>query len=218
MAIAFVQTGLAYSSTTTLTRTLTTTAGNFLFVSIAYSNTLTSISDNRGNTYTYISNVGTGVRVYYAKNVPAGSTTITVTFSSAPSFRNGINVGEYSGVDSLDVYKVISGTADAASVTTDTPTTNAESLVLGVLSGTVNIFATVGAGFTFAGLRQASNNSAYTEYKTVSSTGIQTATYSTSVIFGTNTWDFGVFTFNQYVPKGVQLRGKVKLRGKIQIR
>jgi RHS repeat-associated protein len=64
----------------------------------------TSISDSRGNTYIQIgtehTSTGVGIksRLYYAKNIAAGSNTVTTVVSGFPAYHE-LYLHEYSGVD-----------------------------------------------------------------------------------------------------------------------
>ena len=72
-------------------------------------------TDSRGNSYVLaavkIQATSLTSAIYYAKNIAAGSNTVTVTFNQAAAFPN-INVLEYSGLDTASPLDV---TASATS-------------------------------------------------------------------------------------------------------
>ena len=79
-----------------------------------------SVTDSRGNSYTLAigPTTGTGLRqsIYYAKNIVAGSNTVTVTFNQAAAYVD-VRVLEYSGLDTtnpLDVTAGASGSGTSA--------------------------------------------------------------------------------------------------------
>jgi fibronectin type 3 domain-containing protein len=98
-------------------------AGNVILVAVGWGNstsTISSLSDSRGNTYALLNgpaSIASTARqsVYYAKNISAGTNTVSVTFSGsvpAPSLR----VLEYSGLDPvnpIDAIQVTTGNSGA---------------------------------------------------------------------------------------------------------
>ena len=108
--------------------------------------TVSSITDSKGNTYTRAvgPTAGTALTqsIYYAKNIAAGSNTVTVTFNKTAAYPD-VRVLEYSGADKtnpLDVTAGASGSADRNSGTATT--TSANEMVFG-------------AGMTFRHLQRA---------------------------------------------------------------
>jgi hypothetical protein len=75
------------------------TGGNFLAACIHTGSTLTSITDNQGNTWNAAnpSTGPTGMYIYWVQTANAGATTINVTCSSAGTFC-GVTVAEFSGM------------------------------------------------------------------------------------------------------------------------
>ncbi len=77
-----------------------TTAGDLLLVGInSDATTLTSVTDNKSNTYTAASKVVSGgetYAIYYAKNILAGATSVTVKTSYGDT---DVIVAEYQGMD-----------------------------------------------------------------------------------------------------------------------
>ena len=77
-----------------------TTAGDLLLVGInSDASTLTSVTDNKSNTYTAASKVVSGgetYAIYYAKNILAGATSVTVKTSYGDT---DVIVAEYQGMD-----------------------------------------------------------------------------------------------------------------------
>ena len=106
------------------------TAGNLNVVAVMWGDTtsaVSSVTDSKGNAYALAVGPtkasGLTSAIYYAKNIAAGSNTVTVTFNQAAGFPN-VNVLEYSGLDTtspLDVTSTASGsgtTANSGSATT----------------------------------------------------------------------------------------------------
>src|ERR1051326_5865677 len=96
------------------------TAGNLIVAYVVWSNTgAVSVSDSRGNVYTSAvgptawSN-GASAQVFYARNIAAGTNTVTATFASAVNPFGLLYVHEYAGVDPtlpLDVARAATGTS-----------------------------------------------------------------------------------------------------------
>jgi Domain of unknown function (DUF1929)/IPT/TIG domain len=149
---------------TTLKASLTTvaapftasqTAGDLNVVVVGWgdvTSTVSTVTDGLGNKYSPAGTTatGTGLRqaIYYAKNIAAGSNTVTVTFSQAAAYPD-LRILEYSGLDTsnpLDVTAAASGsgtTATSASATTTSP----NELIFGA-GNNGNGFNGPGAGFT----------------------------------------------------------------------
>ena len=128
-SIAFVQSvgnNAGYgptSKTLALTFPSSNTAGNLIILSVNWGNTgiqVSSVTDTRGNVYTNISGqvrYGKGYpqsnQLYYAKNIPGGANTITVTMTAKPSVVFEARAYEYSGLDTvspLDKFSSATGT------------------------------------------------------------------------------------------------------------
>jgi glycosyl hydrolase family 16/IPT/TIG domain-containing protein len=131
------------------------TAGNLNVVAVMWgdvTSAVSSVTDTRGNTYTLAVGPtranGLTSAIYYAKNIAAGSNTVTVSFNQSAGWPN-INVMEYSGLDTtnpLDVVSTASGsgtTANSGSATT----TVANELIVGA-GNPVTTFTAAGTGFT----------------------------------------------------------------------
>src|SRR5690348_13505117 len=131
------------------------TAGNLNLVVVGWNDTtssVSSVSDSLGNTY--ILAVGpttaSGARqsIYYAKNIKAGSNTVTINFSQAAAYPD-IRVLEYSGASTtspVDVTAAAVGSSTTASCGPVT-TTAANELIFAadtIASGTPS----AGTGFT----------------------------------------------------------------------
>ena len=71
-----------------------------------------SVTDSRGNSYAQAGPTltGSGMRqaIYYAKNIAAGSNTVTVKFNQAAAFPD-IRIAEYSGADTSSPLDVTAG-------------------------------------------------------------------------------------------------------------
>ena len=115
MAYAFVQQNAAdnAASATTITVTLTPTAGNLLVFCVSgdsLDTTSIALSDNLGthNTFTQIGTdlvtaVDQRCAWWFAANCKGGATTFTATFSAATRFRT-IYVAEYSGIATTNPF------------------------------------------------------------------------------------------------------------------
>ena len=112
-------------------------------------------------------------QMFYAKNIAAGTNTVTATFGTAITSFGRIYIHEYSGLDRtapLDVSKASTGTA-AAMNSGSAITTNANDVIFGAGSSTNNVTA-VGTGFT----SRLNANRSRTEDKTVTTAGANSAT------------------------------------------
>ncbi|HMH08183.1 MAG TPA: hypothetical protein VK579_16025, partial [Terriglobales bacterium] len=95
------------------------TAGNLNLVVVGWNDTtslVSSVTDSKGNTYTRAigPTAGTALTqsIYYAKNIAAGSNTVTVTFNKTAAYPD-VRVLEYRGADTanpLDVTVAAVGT------------------------------------------------------------------------------------------------------------
>ena len=100
------------------------TAGNLNIVVVGWNDTtsaVSSVTDSKGNTYLRAvgPTAGTALTqsIYFAKNIAAGSNTVTVTFNKAANYPD-VRALEYSGADianPLDVTAAAVGTGLAAS-------------------------------------------------------------------------------------------------------
>ncbi len=135
MAIArTTQTGGAFNAASdTLTLVLTLNNDAILVVNIrnSGSETVSTITDNLGNTYTFMGQYtnGTDVRseLWKMKVTAAGTATITITMSAAVKFT--AHAAEFSGVSNIPLSSFVStggttGVGTLLIVTTDTITDN----------------------------------------------------------------------------------------------
>ena len=157
--IAFVQVNAAdpqtASASVPVAYLTAQTAGNLNVVAVGWNDTtstVSSVTDTRGNTYIQAgtTTTGTGMRqaIYYAKNIAAGSNTVTVAFNQAAAFVD-VRVLEYSGIDTsspLDVTAGAVGTGGTPSSGAAT-TTAAKELIFGA-GMTGSHFSAAGTGFT----------------------------------------------------------------------
>jgi IPT/TIG domain len=156
------------------------TAGNLNIVVVGWNDTasvVSSITDSNGNTYTRAigPTAGTALTqsIYYAKNIAAGSNTVTVTFNKAATYPD-VRVLEYRGADTanpLDVTAAAVGTGLAAN-SGPASTTSMNELVFGG-GMTFDTFNAPGSGFT---KRVITNFGDIAEDTTVASTGLYSAT------------------------------------------
>jgi hypothetical protein len=131
------------------------TAGNLNLVVVGWNDTtstVSSITDSRGNTYVRAigPTAGTALTqsIYYAKNIVAGSNTVTVMFNKAAAYAD-VRVLEYSGADTanpLDVTMAAAGTGLTGN-SGAAATTSLNELVFGA-GMTFDVFSAAGSGFT----------------------------------------------------------------------
>ena len=119
---------------------------------------------------------GTGLRqaIYYAKNIAAGSNTVTASFNQAAAFVD-LRILEYSGLDNsspLDVTAGAAGNSIGPSSGAAT-TTSANELIFGA-GTTASGFSAAGTGFIARIITTQDGDIA--EDKVVSSTGSNSAT------------------------------------------
>lgn len=153
--IAYVQsrTVTGSGSSISLAYTSNNTAGNFLALRYAgapSSVTISNCSDTRGNTWTPIPNATGGTGGYqamrYAKNVLAGSNTVTCTLTGAAT-ASALDIFEYSGVDRtspLDQSKLtqqVDPGTGANAVSSGSVTTTADGEL--ILGATLQVGSTV---------------------------------------------------------------------------
>ncbi len=124
--ISFVQVAAATPQTAMTSVAVTypaaQTAGNTNIVAVGWKNTTSTVSavtDSRGNSYVLAvgPTSGTGLRqsIYYAKNIAAGSNSVTVTFNTAAPFAD-VRVLEYHGLDTTTPLDKTAGAAGPAPV------------------------------------------------------------------------------------------------------
>ena len=156
------------------------TVGNLNIVVVGWNDTtaaVSSVTDSRGNTYTRAVGPTTGTAlsqsIYYAKNIIAGSSTVTVVFNQTAAYPD-VRVLEYSGADTtnpLDVTAGASGTGLTGNSGSAT-TTSANELVFGA-GMTFDIYNAAGSGYTN---RVITNFGDIAEDRSVTSTGSYNAT------------------------------------------
>ena len=139
-------------ASTLTTPTFSATTGNLIVVGIrtaASGESISSVSDTAGNTYTSIDSNTTQdphMRIYYAKNITGNaSNAVTVTLSVSATFF-WIQALEYSGCDTtapLDIHGNTTGTGTTDLTTSAFTTTNANEVV--ILWASQNNFATYSA-------------------------------------------------------------------------
>ena len=186
--IAFVQVNAAIPQTATAALALSyvspQTAGNLNIVVVGWNDTtstVTSVSDSLGNTYAQAGGMITGSSarqsIYYAKNIAAGSNTVSVVFNQAARYVD-VRILEYSGLDTSNPLDVTSSAA-GSSVSPNSgaaTTTSANELIFGAGTTATGFYAP-GSGFT---TRIITGDGDIAEDKVVSSTGSYSATGQTS--------------------------------------
>lgn len=189
-SFAQVQTGTQVtgaSGTLALTMTSATTLNNIVigFVKGGQSNTLSSVTDDKGNTYVITSAVdsSTTVRLYqfYGVQTTAGATVLTATFNAAgQTWRMGAD--EFSGngtsnASAFDKTSTGSGTGTALAVTSFSPTATGELIVA---AGAGNGAATYTAGASYTLYSGTNPITSRTEYR-LSSAASETAPITSNV-------------------------------------
>ncbi len=178
------------------------TAGNLIVASVRMATTTqtVTIADTVGNTYTSAvsqaqSTDGHQVFIFYAKNIKAGSNTVTASFS-ASNAHAWLAVYEYSGLGTttaLDATAHASGSSTAPSTGSTSTTTVANELVFGACGLPYNYAGTVTAGSGYTLLQQNTSTSrAANEGRSVTATGAYAGTFSLSA---TANWSAAVATF-----------------------
>ena len=181
------------------------TAGNLNVVAVRWgdnTSSISSVTDSKGNTYARAvgptSNPGLQQSIYYAKNIGAGSNTVTVKFSQAAAYPD-LRILEYSGLDltnPLDVTAGASGSGTSASSGSAT-TTSANELIFGA-GNSARHFTAGGSGFASRMINIYGN---IAEDKTVTSSGSYDATASNF----TGLWVMQMATFRSPTIKFVQV-------------
>lgn len=193
MVASFVQrVTVAVSGVASNTGVLTTTAGNFLYVTAGDGSTAavpaTGVSDNRGDTFTLIQNVfpGASLTTYYAMNIAGGSTTFTCLMDQLKGTNAAYIIEEWTGIASTSALDQ-SATGTSASTTTPSSgttaaTTQGDEVVFvsaAIPGGTTTV--TAGAGYSnlssFLGAGTAGAFAAC-QSKVVSVTGTQTGGFT----------------------------------------
>jgi len=207
--IAFVQGNYADPQTPQTTLTVpfnaAQTAGNLNVVAVGWNDgtaVVNSVVDSKGNVYGLA--VGPTKRttlltqsIYYAKNIAAGTNSITVNFNVGAQFVD-LRVAEYSGIDitsPLDVATGTSGTNNSATSGSVT-TTNANDLIVGA---NMVFTSNVGPGTGFTQRFNTTPDGDLFEDKVVTAVGAQTATAPLS---GAGAWVMQLAAFKAAVLSG----------------
>lgn len=146
------------TSTVVVSYPLAQTAGDLNIVVVGWNDTtatVKSVADTLKNTYALAAGPTKGIgltqSIYYAKNIPGGSNTITVTFSQKASYPD-VRILEYKGLSAtapLDVTANASGTSGSNAVVSSgsATTTSASELIFGA-GTTSGAFSQAGPSFT----------------------------------------------------------------------
>lgn len=170
--------------------------GNYIIVCTANGvgggpRTVTSVTDNIGNTYTAAGSGftwGTTRRneIWYAKNIANSPCTITVTMSGSTDFS--YTASEFSGLATSSVVDVSGGSsATNAFAQTVLTTVNANDLVVGVMAhGNAAVGLTPGSGYTqLSESESATFMPIHSEFQVFTTTGLHVVDVATS---GPVTW------------------------------
>ena len=142
-------------TTASVAFTTANVAGNLIVVQILWSNVgAVTVTDSRGNTYVAATVRTTwsgdnSAQTFYAKNVVAGTNTVTAKFATTlPSYAI-VQAHEYSGVDKTNpVDGVSSGVGTSATANTGNVTTTASNDLLFAGGGAVGALGTPPTGWT----------------------------------------------------------------------
>lgn len=186
------------------------TTGNLIVVHLSWDNTsrtVSSITDNKGNTYQSVNGVSTWnttyrSELYYAFDITGGGAPITVTanLSGNSSTYFQIYMSEYSGIDitsPLDQKSANKGSTTSVSSGAKTTSMNGE-LIYGVSIGASGLL-TKGSGFT----ARSTVNQNVVEDKI----GTTAGTYSATFISAGGNWVAEMATFKPLVVLPVVLTG-----------
>jgi hypothetical protein len=207
VSIAFVQVASATPQTSQtsvkVSYSQAQTAGDLNLVAVGWNDTsatVQSVTDNLGNSYALAAGPlkGTALTqsIYYAKNILAGSNTVTVTFSKAAIFPD-VRILEYKGLSTtapFDVTAGASGTSGNNIVVSSgsATTTSANELIFG--AGITN------GGFSKAGTSFKAEvitpDGDIAEDEIVSATGSYSATASLGA-YGSQKWIMQMVTLKQ---------------------
>lgn len=214
---AFVNYAKNASNSNTITVSLTT--GNLgVLVSSTSSGagtpTVTQVQDNTGanwtaaiSTYQPAGYPGGWFSVFYKENLPAGVTSVTVTYNGGTPGTCGLTVVQYSGIATSSSFisaasqgQVSPGTGTDAISSGATTISAVPALVLGIVQNAGNSDTVAGTGFTG---RTAPDNDWFVEDKRATSTGSQTATATAATHGGGDTYFTVVAGFKEAVAGGV---------------
>jgi hypothetical protein len=181
--ISFVQvkSGVATSgSSLAVTFPAAQTVGNLNVVAVMWgdaTSAVSSVTDSKGNAYALAvgptTASGLTSAIYYAKNIAAGSNTVTVNFNQTAAWPN-VNVMEYSGLDTTNPLDVVSpATGIGTTANSGSKTTNAANELIVGAGNPVTTFTAAGSGFSN---RIINSFGGISEDKIVSSTGSYNAT------------------------------------------
>lgn len=162
-AVNFVQGAVGTSvsaSSTSVSFNTSNSAGNLIVVGVAWDPTvaISSVTDGQGNIYAVAAGptIGTSlsgnVETFYAKNIRAGTNTVTIKLTGVAYFLDAY-IQEYSGVDTVAPLDAATGAAGHGTAGTSGPaaTTVANDLLFGICSDAGSA-PTAGAGFTVRSL------------------------------------------------------------------
>jgi hypothetical protein len=174
-------------------------SGNGVLGCVGYVGTLTSVTDDKSNTYTLGSTLTTGgsysTTAFYALGLTNAPITFTANFSGGGGTYTLISADEFSGIASFDVQagqtQLNPSGTDSVSSGSATTAVNGE-LIYGFIFATqTGAASTHGTGFAYTAA-QASDALHYPEFLTQSSAGAVSATATPS---GNDTWNTVLLAF-----------------------
>lgn len=140
------------SSTVTLAMADSTPGNLFVVATAASASTVSSVTDDAGNTYINVTSVNANNiqgSIWYARNIGGGAATITVT--TATTCAKSACAREYSGVAPLgkfDQSATGSGVASVPTTAASLVTSFTQSLVIGACASTTSHPSAAGSGYT----------------------------------------------------------------------
>ena len=169
-------------------------AGNLIVVQVTWDNTsAATITDSRGNAYAAATsrttwNTNWSAQTFYAKNIAAGTNTVTATFSTAITSFGIVQIHEYAGIDKLNPLDGARATAGSGTAMNSgaIATTNANDLLFGAGASVGNMGA-IGAGYTQR-LNTAGN-------KTIDRNVTTVGSYTATATHGGGAWVMRIVAF-----------------------
>ena len=199
------------------------TAGSLIVMGISSygpSQNVSSITDNRGNTWTHVGSVVRSpgddtLDVYYAKNAAAGATTVTITMAQVENI--GASILEYSGGHTTSpLVANSSGTGTSSTSTSGSITPGVDGcliLAFGTDQRLATTTVTAGSGYTLRSMHGTADNSVriYSEEKIQTTSAATTASFS---IGTSTTWGIIIAAF-QPAAAGTTPGSEAKAPGQI---
>jgi hypothetical protein len=174
-------------------------SGNGVLGCVGYVGTLTSVTDDKSNTYTLGSTLTTGgsfsTTAFYALGLTNAPITFTANFSGGGATYTLISADEFSGIGSFDVQagqtQLNPSGTDSISSGSATTTVNGELIYGFVFATSTGASSTHGTGFAYTAA-QASDATHYPEFLTQGSAGAVAVTANPGA---NDTWNTVLLAF-----------------------